>query len=152
MPKRHKNRTMKGGFLANLSNMWEQTKKSVTGATSTLTSPTSSYQPPPTPSPSYQPPPPTPSPSYTPSPTPPPYGGKRKRGGYKSNTGIAYNSASISNVKMNGGRTHRRKRKGGFIGEVINQAIVPLSIFAMQHKYRSKKGGKTRKNRKTRRH
>jgi hypothetical protein len=43
----------------------------------------------------------------------------------------------------------RRRRRGGFLGEVINQAIVPFSILGMQQTYRRKKGGKryTRKNR-----
>lgn len=47
-----------------------------------------------------------------------------------------------------------KRRKGGFLGEVINQAIVPLSILGMQQTYRRKKGGKrgTRKNRKHRKH
>jgi len=40
----------------------------------------------------------------------------------------------------------RRRRKGGFLGEVINQAIVPLSIIGMQQTYRRKRGGKTRKH------
>jgi len=43
----------------------------------------------------------------------------------------------------------RRRRRGGFLGEVINQAIVPFSILGMQQTYRRKRGGKryTRKNR-----
>jgi hypothetical protein len=42
----------------------------------------------------------------------------------------------------------RRRRKGGFLGEVINQAIVPLSLIGMQQNYkRGKKGGKTSKRR-----
>ena len=44
------------------------------------------------------------------------------------------------------GRRGRSKR-GGLWGEVINQAIVPLSILGMQQTYRKKQGG-----RKTRRH
>ena len=51
-------------------------------------------------------------------------------------------------------RAGGKRRKGGFLGEVINQAIVPLSILGMQQTYRRKKGGKrgTRKNRKNRKH
>ena len=52
--------------------------------------------------------------------------------------------------KQGGGKRRRRSsksRKGGFFGEVINRAIVPLSILGMQQTYRRKKGG-----RKTRRH
>lgn len=44
----------------------------------------------------------------------------------------------------------RRHKKGGFLGEVINQAIVPLTILGMQQTYRRKKrGGRSRR---TRRH
>jgi hypothetical protein len=42
----------------------------------------------------------------------------------------------------------RRRRRGGFLGEVVNQAIVPLSILGMQQTYRRKRGGRRR----TRRH
>lgn len=47
-----------------------------------------------------------------------------------------------------------KRRRGGFLGEVINQAIVPFSILGMQQTYRRKKGGKrgTRKNCKHRKH
>ena len=48
-------------------------------------------------------------------------------------------------------RSHRRHgKRGGFLGQVINQAIVPFSILGMQQTYRRKRGG--RKSRKTRRH
>jgi hypothetical protein len=42
----------------------------------------------------------------------------------------------------------RRRRRGGFLGEVVNQAIVPVALLGMQQTYRRKRGG--RKN--TRRH
>ena len=45
-----------------------------------------------------------------------------------------------------GGR--RRSRRGGFWGEIINQAIVPFSILGMQQTYRRRKSG----GRRTRRH
>jgi hypothetical protein len=48
-------------------------------------------------------------------------------------------------------RAGRRRRRGGFLGEVINQAAVPLSILAMQQTYRRKRGGKRRKTRRYRR-
>jgi len=43
----------------------------------------------------------------------------------------------------------KRHRKGGFLGQVINQAIVPFSLLGMQQTYRRRKGGKkhTRRNR-----
>jgi hypothetical protein len=42
----------------------------------------------------------------------------------------------------------RRRRRGGFLGEVVNQAIVPFALLGMQQTYRRKRGGK----RHTRRH
>jgi len=147
---------MKGGFLDDLSNtlsgwgssfsqgassMWEKTKN----ATSSLTgsTPSTSYS-----NNSYQ----TPMSTST-------YGGRRSRrrrhmrGGYRDNTpttGIASNAGSFSGKtaqphNLVGGRTRRRGRKGGFLGEVVNQAIVPGSILLMQQKYR--KGGRTRRHR-----
>jgi len=58
------------------------------------------------------------------------------------------------NQLMKGGRRHKTKSKrGGFWGQVINQAIVPFSILGMQQTYRRKKrGGKmTRRNSQRRR-
>ncbi len=46
------------------------------------------------------------------------------------------------------GRKHRKSRRGGFIGEVINQAIVPFGILGLQQTYRKKRTG----GRKTRRY
>ena len=46
------------------------------------------------------------------------------------------------------GRKHRKSRRGGFIGEVINQAIVPFGILGLQQTYRKNRTG----GRKTRRH
>lgn len=54
------------------------------------------------------------------------------------------------NLVQNGGRRHkknRRSRKGGFLGEVINQAIVPFALVGMQNTYRRKKGGRNRRTR-----
>jgi len=42
----------------------------------------------------------------------------------------------------------RRRRRGGFLGEVVNQAVVPFALLGMQQTYRRKRGGK----RHTRRH
>jgi len=46
-----------------------------------------------------------------------------------------------------GGR--RRSKKGGFWGQVINQAVVPFGILGLQQTYRRKhhKGGKTHRRR-----
>ena len=42
-----------------------------------------------------------------------------------------------------------RSRRGGFLGSLINQAIVPFSILGMQQTYRRRKSGgkKTRRRR-----
>lgn len=45
-----------------------------------------------------------------------------------------------------GGKT-RRKRKGGNLGQVINQAIVPFGLLGLQQSYRRKKGGRKSKRR-----
>lgn len=123
MPRRHRHRrrTMKGGFLDDLSNtlsgwgtsisqgassMWEKTKNATSGLTSS-----------------------TPSTTYSSAPmSTSTYGGKRSRrrrhmrGGYEANaptTGLAVNAASISGFSTAdahnwvGGRTRRRHRKGG---------------------------------------
>jgi len=160
MPRRHRNRTMKGGFLGDLSNTlsgwWEKTKQATTDATTSLTGSTSSTS------------------SYTPAlsqastapMTTPTFGsttgGKHRRskrrrilGGFKDNTpitGLAAHAGPFSGPtaqphNLVGGRTRRRGRKGGFIGEIINQAIVPVSILAMQQNYRRKKGGRTHRQR-----
>jgi hypothetical protein len=60
---------------------------------------------------------------------------------------------SATNLSMiqNGGRRRRRHRshnkRGGFVGEIVNQAIVPLSLLGMQQTYRRKRGGKSRRTR-----
>jgi hypothetical protein len=41
-----------------------------------------------------------------------------------------------------------KSRRGGFLGSLINQAVVPFGILAAQQTYRKKRGGKhTRKSR-----
>jgi hypothetical protein len=50
---------------------------------------------------------------------------------------------NLSLIQRAGSRA-RRSRKGGFLGPMINQAAVPLSILAMQQLYRRKKGGRNR--------
>ena len=46
------------------------------------------------------------------------------------------------------GRRRRRSKRGGFIGQILNQAVVPLSLLGMQQTYRRKRHG----GRGTRRH
>jgi hypothetical protein len=45
----------------------------------------------------------------------------------------------------------RRRKKGGFLGQVINQAIVPFSLLGMQQTFRRKRGGNRRTRRRGRR-
>ncbi len=45
-------------------------------------------------------------------------------------------------------RAGRRRRRGGFLGEVVNQAVVPFALLGMQQTYRRKRRG----GRRTRRH
>lgn len=57
-------------------------------------------------------------------------------------------NSSQSNVivPLRGGKS-RRKKRGGFFGSIINQAIVPLSLLTMQQTYRKKSHGGTRRRR-----
>jgi len=56
-------------------------------------------------------------------------------------------SAQNLSLIQSAGR-RRRSRRGGFFGEVINQAIVPFGLLGLQQTYRKKRTG----GRKTRRH
>ena len=126
MPRRHRHRTMKGGFFESLtqgaSDLWEKTKKAssdaYSSATGSTTTSSSSYVPPP-------PPPPTPTTSSSSG-----YMGGRKsrrkrsrkmRGGYGDNislTGLAASAAPISDIKSAqplttvGGRRTKRRHGG----------------------------------------
>ena len=59
------------------------------------------------------------------------------------------NTPSAQNLSLiqSAGR-RRRSRRGGFFGEVINQAIVPFGLLGLQQTYRKKSHG----GRRTRRH
>ena len=125
MPKKHKNRTMKGGFWNSLtqgfSDAWEKTKKATTDAYSSATgSPSSTYSPPTTTTTYSQP---TTTTTYS-QPTSTGYmGGKTKRrrmrGGFKDNTpttGLANHAAPFSGKTAQphnwvGGKTKRRKHR-----------------------------------------
>jgi len=42
----------------------------------------------------------------------------------------------------------RRRKRGGFLGEVVNQAIVPFALLGMQNTYRrGRKGGRRTRRR-----
>ncbi len=57
--------------------------------------------------------------------------------------------------QMTGGKHHtmggRRSRRGGFLGSVINQAIVPAALLGMQQTYRKKHHGGRKSRRYSRR-
>jgi hypothetical protein len=81
-------------------------------------------------------------------------------GPYASRVGAEYVGAQGQNAQQPGVPTaqnlaliqsagrRRKSRRGGFFGEVINQAIVPFGLLGLQQTYRKKRTG----GRKTRRH
>jgi hypothetical protein len=69
-----------------------------------------------------------------------------QKSSYPSNWGNAL-WATNGSGNHTGGKT-RRKRKGGNLGQVINQAVVPFGLLGLQQSYgRKKKGGKSRRRR-----
>jgi hypothetical protein len=50
-----------------------------------------------------------------------------------------------------GGKT-RRKRRGGNLGQVINQAVVPFGLLGLQQTFRKRKGGKRKGGKSMRRY
>lgn len=71
------------------------------------------------------------------------YVGAQGQWAQQPNTPSAQN---LSLIQSAGKR--RRSRRGGFFGEVINQAIVPFGLLGLQQTYKKKSYG----GRKTRRH
>jgi hypothetical protein len=71
-----------------------------------------------------------------------------------SNNSIAGMSNALRTLsgKLVGGSRHKRcggtrKKRGGFWGQLINQAIVPFGLLGLQQTYgRKKRGGKTKKH------
>jgi hypothetical protein len=69
-----------------------------------------------------------------------------------------FNNGSNGNVitglqgQVAGGRRRRKSKKGGFLGEVINQAIVPLGILSMQQTYNKRKHSHNRRTHRRRRY
>lgn len=72
------------------------------------------------------------------------YVGAQGQWSQQPNVPSAQNLALIQSA----GRRRRRSRRGGFFGEVINQAIVPFGLLGLQQTYRKKSHG----GRRTRRH
>jgi hypothetical protein len=71
---------------------------------------------------------------------------------FNQNNGLPNSANTLVDLKGHqlGGR-HRtkrhRKKRGGFIGDVVNQAIVPLTLLGLQQRYkkRSNNSAKTKK-------
>ncbi len=87
-------------------------------------------------------------------------GGKPVRGGFVEEAIVPLSLVGMQQTypPKKGGMTlsasqfaGKRPRRGGFLGEVVNQAVVPMAILGMQQTYRRKRGGK-RHTRKHRRH
>jgi hypothetical protein len=71
------------------------------------------------------------------------YVGAQGQWSHQPNVPTAQNLSLVQSAGKRG-----KRRRGGFIGEVINQAIVPFTILGLQQTYRKKRSG----GRKTRRH
>jgi hypothetical protein len=61
------------------------------------------------------------------------------------------NANSLALIQRAGSRRKRmmrrtKKRRGGFLGEVINQAIVPFALLGMQQSYRRNKNRSSKSN------
>lgn len=70
-----------------------------------------------------------------------------QKAGKRMRRGGAPTLAELAFAPRRGGS---KKRRGGFIGEVVNQAIVPFGILGMQQTYRKTRGSRknmTRRNR-----
>jgi len=65
--------------------------------------------------------------------------------GKGSNYGAGY--TGVQGQKAGRRRKSRTAKKGGFWGNVINSAVVPFGIFAMQQSYRRNKRAGTQKKR-----
>ena len=64
--------------------------------------------------------------------------------GQNANMAGMPNANSLALIQ-NAGSRHTRKRHGGFLGEVINQALVPASLLTMQQTYKRNKSQKAGK-------
>lgn len=56
-------------------------------------------------------------------------------------------SAAQLQLVQSAGKRRRKSRRGGFFGEVINQAIVPFGLLGLQQTYRKKRHGGRRTKR-----
>jgi len=75
------------------------------------------------------------------------YVGAQGQGGQTHNIPTQQNLTLVQSAGRR--RRSRRSRRGGFFGQVINQAIVPFGLLGLQQTYRKKSRG-GRKSRKRR--
>ena len=78
------------------------------------------------------------------------YVGAQGQGGQIHNMPTQQNLSLIQSAgRRRKHRKSRRSRRGGFFGQVINQAIVPFGLLGLQQTYRKKSrvGRKSRKHR-----
>lgn len=71
---------------------------------------------------------------------------------FDQNNGLPNSANTLVDLKGNqlGGRhkkSRRQRKRGGYIGNVVNQAIVPLTLLGLQQRFkkRSNNSGKTKK-------
>jgi len=76
------------------------------------------------------------------------YVGAQGQSSTQSNIPTSQNLALIQSAGKRRKTKCCKSKRGGFIGEVINQAIVPFALLGAQQTYgRKKKYGKTRRHR-----
>ena len=63
-----------------------------------------------------------------------------------NNTSPSNGLIGLQGQKISGGRKYKKhskkSKKGGYWSQVVNQAVVPFTLWGMQSTYRSKRGGK----------
>jgi len=63
--------------------------------------------------------------------------------GTPNNNNLSLIQSAGSKRRHSRKRNHTKKRHGGFLGQVINQAIVPFGLLGMQQTYRRNKNRNT---------
>jgi hypothetical protein len=61
-------------------------------------------------------------------------------------------SAAQLNLIQNGGKKSSSMKRGGFLGEVVNQAIVPFGLVGLQHMYGKRRRGASSRHQSKRRY
>ena len=61
---------------------------------------------------------------------------------------LPYQRAGKKNRRKGTRKSSRRHKKGGFLGSIVNQAIVPFGLVGLNQYYGKRRGTKTRKMKK----